>query len=92
MASACRWRSAEGLDRDHLGRFRALIERTDPFLVSDHLSWSVTGGVYLNDLLPLPYTDEALAVLERNISAAQEAFGRRILIEIRRAISRSAAL
>ena len=43
--------SAEGLDQDHLRRFRALIERTDPFLVSDHLSWSVTGGVYLNDLL-----------------------------------------
>ncbi len=73
--------SAEGLDEDHLRRFRSLIERTDPFLVSDHLSWSVTGGVYLNDLLPLPYTDETLAILERNISAAQEAFGRRILIE-----------
>ena len=73
--------SAEGLDENHLRRFRALIERTDPFLVSDHLSWSVTGGVYLNDLLPLPYTEETLAVLERNISAAHEAFGRRILIE-----------
>ena len=73
--------SAEGLDEHHLRRFRSLIERTDPFLVSDHLSWSVTGGVYLNDLLPLPYTEETLAVLERNISAAQEAFGRRILIE-----------
>ena len=73
--------SAEGLDQDHLARFRALIERTQPFVVSDHLSWSVTGGVYLNDLLPLPYTEETLAVLERNISAAQEAFGRRILIE-----------
>lgn len=73
--------SAEGPDKEHLARFRALIERTEPFLVSDHLSWSVTGGVYLNDLLPLPYTEETLAVLERNISAAQEAFGRRILIE-----------
>jgi uncharacterized protein (UPF0276 family) len=73
--------SAEGLDEDHLRRFRALIERTDPFVVSDHLSWSVTGGVYLNDLLPLPYTEETLAVVERNVSAAQEAFGRRILIE-----------
>jgi uncharacterized protein len=41
----------------------------------------VTSGVYLNDLLPLPYTEETLAVIERNISAAQEAFGRRILIE-----------
>jgi uncharacterized protein (UPF0276 family) len=73
--------SAEGLDKEHLRRFRALIDRTDPFLVSDHLSWSVTGGVYLNDLLPLPYTEETLAIVERNISAVQEAFGRRILIE-----------
>jgi uncharacterized protein (UPF0276 family) len=73
--------SADGLDEDHLIRFRALIERTDPFVVSDHLSWSVTGGVYLNDLLPLPYTEETLDVVERNISAAQEALGRHILIE-----------
>jgi uncharacterized protein (UPF0276 family) len=73
--------SAEGLDKEHLQRFRALIERTQPFLVSDHLSWSVTGGVYLNDLLPLPYTEKTLGVLERNIAAAQDAFGRRILIE-----------
>jgi uncharacterized protein (UPF0276 family) len=73
--------SAEGIDQDHLKRFRTLIDRTQPFLVSEHLSWSVTGGVYLNDLLPLPYTDETLAVLARNISTAQDAFGRRILIE-----------
>jgi uncharacterized protein (UPF0276 family) len=73
--------SAEGLDDEHLQRFRALIELTEPFLVSDHLSWSVTGGIYLNDLLPLPYTEETLAVVARSISAAQDAFGRRILIE-----------
>ena len=73
--------SAEGPDKEHLKQFRALIERTDPFVVSDHLSWSVTGGVYLNDLLPLPYTEETLGVVEKNISAAQDALGRRILIE-----------
>jgi uncharacterized protein (UPF0276 family) len=73
--------SADGLDKDHLRRFRALIERTDPFVVSDHLSWSVTGGVYLNDLLPLPYTDETLTIVAENVSAAQDAFGRRILVE-----------
>lgn len=73
--------SAEGCDKDHVRRFRALIERTDPFLVSDHLSFSVTGGAYLNDLLPIPYTEESLGIFERNISATQEAFGRPILIE-----------
>jgi hypothetical protein len=46
--------SAEELDRVHLGRFKALIERVEPLLVSEHLAWSAIGGVYLNDLLPLP--------------------------------------
>jgi len=73
--------TAEGLDAEHLQRFKALIARTEPFVVSDHLSWSVTGGVYLNDLLPLPYTEETLAIVARNIEIAQDAFGRRILIE-----------
>jgi uncharacterized protein (UPF0276 family) len=52
-----------------------------PVALSEHLSWSVSGGVYLNDLLPLPYTEETLAVVCRNVAAAQEAFGRQILIE-----------
>lgn len=73
--------SAEGLDRDHLRRLAALIARTEPFLVSEHLSWSISGGVYLNDLLPLPYTEETLDILVRNVTAAQEALGRQILVE-----------
>ncbi len=73
--------SAEGLDRDHLARLRALFDRFQPGLVSEHVSWSVTGGVYLNDLLPLPYTEEALTALCRNIDHAQETFGRQILVE-----------
>ncbi len=73
--------SAAGLDREHLERFRALIKRTSPFLVSEHLSWSVTDGVYLNDLLPLPYTEEALEVVARDILLAQEILKGRILIE-----------
>jgi len=73
--------SAAGLDREHLDRFRALIKRTSPFLVSEHLAWSVTDGVYLNDLLPLPYTEEALEVIARNISMAQEILKGRILVE-----------
>jgi uncharacterized protein (UPF0276 family) len=73
--------SAEGLDAGHLKRLRALFDRVRPALVSEHLSWSVTGGVYLNDLLPLPYSDECLKVLCRNVSHAQDALGRRILVE-----------
>ncbi len=73
--------SAEGLDEAHLRRLRGLFDRIEPGLVSEHVSWSVTDATYLNDLLPLPYTQEALDVLCRNIDHAQEAFGRRILIE-----------
>jgi uncharacterized protein len=73
--------SAAGIDRGHLERFRALIERTSPFLVSEHLAWSVTDGVYLNDLLPLPYTEESLEIVARNILFAQEILKGRILVE-----------
>jgi uncharacterized protein len=73
--------TAEGLDGEHLRRLRALVDLSAPMLVSEHLSWSVSGGVYLNDLLPLPYTEEALDVVARNIDITQEALGRQILIE-----------
>jgi uncharacterized protein (UPF0276 family) len=46
-------------------RLRALIEHTEPFLVSEHLSWSITGDACLNDLLPLPYTEESLDIVVR---------------------------
>lgn len=73
--------SAEGLDPRHMARLAQLVERTDPMLVSEHLSWSVAGGVYLNDLLPLPYTDESLSIVADNIAAAQDWLRRPILIE-----------
>jgi uncharacterized protein (UPF0276 family) len=73
--------SADGLDRQHLQALRGFYDRFAPALVSEHVAWSVTGGVFLNDLLPLPFTDEALAVICRNIDQTQEAFGRRILVE-----------
>jgi len=73
--------SAEELDRVHLGRFKALIERVEPMLVSEHLAWSAIGGVYLNDLLPLPYTEESLDVFCRHVEEVQEEIGRRLLIE-----------
>jgi uncharacterized protein len=73
--------SAEGIDREHLARLKTLVAQTEPFAVSEHLSWSVSEGAYLNDLLPLPYTDEALDIVSRNISFVQESLGRTILVE-----------
>ena len=74
--------SAEGLDRAHLARLRALYDRFEPAAVSEHLAWStVPDGVFLADLLPLPYTREALDAVVANIDCAQEALGRRLLIE-----------
>ena len=73
--------SAEELDRGHLVRFKALIERVEPMLVSEHLAWSAIGGAYLNDLLPLPYTEESLDLFCRHVDEAQGALGRRLLIE-----------
>jgi uncharacterized protein (UPF0276 family) len=73
--------SAEELDRSHLSRFKALIELTEPMLVSEHLAWSAIGGAYLNDLLPLPYTEASLDLFCRHVEEAQEALGRRLLIE-----------
>ena len=73
--------SAEGIDRRHLARVATLIGRLQPAYVSEHLSWGVTGGRYYNDLLPLPYTEEALEVVARNVDCVQQAFGRPISIE-----------
>ena len=73
--------SADGVDERQLSRLRRLIERVEPGLVSEHLSWSAIGGVHFADLLPLPLTEEALAVVCRNVEATQERLGRTILIE-----------
>jgi uncharacterized protein len=71
----------EGLDAVHLGRIVRLVERIEPGLVSEHLSWSVSEGHYLGDLLPLPLTEEALDVVCDNVHRFQEAVRRRILLE-----------
>lgn len=73
--------SAEGLDEHHLSRVAALVRRIDPAAISDHVSWSVTGGVYFNDLLPIPYDEEALGVIARNVMRFQEAVGRPVMVE-----------
>jgi uncharacterized protein len=73
--------SADGLDGAYLARLRALIDETDPLFVSDHLSWSRIDGFNSHDLLPLPYTREALDLVTANVDRAQEALGRAILVE-----------
>jgi uncharacterized protein (UPF0276 family) len=73
--------SAEALDHSHLSRFKVLIERIELMLVSEHLAWSAIGGAYLNDLLPLPYTEASLDLFCRHVEEAQQGLGRRLLIE-----------
>jgi uncharacterized protein (UPF0276 family) len=73
--------SASAPDRDHLLRLKQLIDRIQPMFVSEHLSWSTWGGHYLNDLLPRPYTAEALAIVCRNVELTQLALTRPILME-----------
>src|SRR5258707_11258896 len=65
--------SAEELDRGHLGRFRALIERIEPMLVSEHLAWSAIGGAHLNHLPPLPHTQASLDLFCRHVEETQQA-------------------
>lgn len=69
------------IDKAHLQRFRALVQRYEPALVSEHLAWSTHESVYFNDLLPLPYTAATLAAVSDHIDEVQEAIGRRLLLE-----------
>jgi len=73
--------SADGLDPAHLKRKKELVDKYRPALVSEHLSWSSFGGNYLNDLLPLPYTQETLEVIADHLRQTQDTLGRQILIE-----------
>jgi len=73
--------STDPLDRAHLAKLDRLIRRTDPALVSEHLCWSSVGGRHLNDLLPLPYTDEALDHVCARVSEIQDVLGRELLVE-----------
>jgi uncharacterized protein (UPF0276 family) len=73
--------SASGIDRPHLARVRALVDRIDPIFVSGHLAWSTHAGEYLNDLLPLPYTRETLRIVSAHVDDVQDALGREYLVE-----------
>ncbi len=68
-------------DANHLRRLRALADRIEPALVSEHLAWSTWRGSYRPDLLPFPRTGEALSRICANVSAAQDALGRPIALE-----------
>lgn len=71
----------DGLDRDYLARLKRLADRIQPVVISDHLCWTGIDGHNMHDLLPLPYTEEALEVVCRNVDQAQEALGRTMLFE-----------
>lgn len=73
--------SADGIDAGHLDRLAALAGEIEPLFVSEHLAWSGLAGRYLNDLLPLPYTEETLAVVARHVDQVQTRLGRPILVE-----------
>ncbi|MCH9753351.1 MAG: DUF692 domain-containing protein [Alphaproteobacteria bacterium] len=73
--------SADGLNRGYLSQLKTLIDRFNPGLVSEHLSWTSYNGVYTHDLLPLPYNEESLNLLANNIDQTQNFLKRKISIE-----------
>ncbi len=73
--------STDPLNREYLKQLKALVDRVDPVWVSDHLCWTIHGGLNVHDLLPLPYTEAAIAHVADRIEQVQDFLGRRILME-----------
>jgi uncharacterized protein (UPF0276 family) len=73
--------SAEGYSLGHAQKLRALAARVEPVFVSEHLCWGAAAGRHFNDLLPLPFTEEALALVAGRVGRLQDLLGRRILVE-----------
>ena len=71
----------DGLGKNYLRKLKALEQRIEPMWVSDHLCWAGVHGRILHDLLPLPYTHEALQVIKRNVDEAQEMLQRPLVLE-----------
>ncbi len=71
----------DDLDKAHLARLKRLVANIGPGLVSEHLAWCTIGGSHFSDLLPLPYTKEALEIVCAHVDETQAYLGRRILIE-----------
>ncbi|WP_318488447.1 MNIO family bufferin maturase [Photobacterium leiognathi] len=73
--------SADPINLEHVKQLKQLIEVVNPIMVSDHLSWSSIDGQYFNDLLPLPYTEQALDLFCQKVVQVQELLNRQLLIE-----------
>ena len=73
--------SVAGPDANYLRQIKGLMDRIQPLWVSDHLCWTGVHGRHLHDLLPLPYTEEAIDVVVRNILRVQDVLGRRLVLE-----------
>lgn len=73
--------SADRVDVSYLKRLKALADRVQPLWVSDHLCWTGVGGFNSHDLLPLPYTEEALDLVCANIDLAQDVLERPLVLE-----------
>lgn len=73
--------AAQPLDKAHLARLKALVDRYKPASFSEHLAWSTHESAYLSDLLPLPYTEETLARVGDHVDQVQQTLGRRMLLE-----------
>ncbi len=72
---------SDPLNRDYLGQLKALVRRIEPAWISDHLCWTGLHGVNAHDLLPLPYTEEAVGHVAQRVIEVQDYLGRRILLE-----------
>jgi hypothetical protein len=73
--------SMQALDQDHLRRLKKICDRYEPESFSEHLAWSSHDGIFINDLLPLPYTGATLARVVEHIDQVQSFLGRQILLE-----------
>lgn len=73
--------SDQPVSTSHIKALKELVDIYEPFHVSDHASWSASGNAHLNDLLPLPYTQESCARLAENVQQVQDALGRQMLVE-----------
>ncbi|HEY4091161.1 MAG TPA: DUF692 domain-containing protein [Luteibacter sp.] len=73
--------AVDGLDLDYLRQLRQLADRFDPLWVSDHVCWTGVDGIQAHDLLPLPYSEEALDIVSRNVMTAQDVLGRPLVLE-----------
>src|ERR1700753_3937456 len=73
--------STQPLDRNYLAQLKALAARVEPHWISDHLCWTGVAGRNMHDLLPLPYTEEALTNIVDRVRTVQDVLGRRILLE-----------